>query len=746
MNSSSSYHSRRQTGYPEASKDCSTRPPVRYRAVSVDPFRSSFPPVYRNDLNFPISSGSCQPPALLHHYPVSYRSSSHCYSSAGAMSNRSSLCPSSSASTSGSRYRTTERPAFTPFGASLPRSSSLSKFAPTLPPPAPHTFPHNESRSLITYFTEYPSPNHSNNHHCNCSYSSPSSQLPRRRESPIKRTGYEVAKNFSHLSVRPSPDYSGTDTDFRSSPYPLGRLNLLLKRTNTRGKLNTMGCSTAEVRPRGVNRVEVETENEEMPGMKSTETVMPADRDSPDIRVGRAVAVTAETKPVSRSSSGRSTSPTDANVNNTTSPASSTSASTSSDAYRHKSSGLHGGRAVNTTTSSTASISSPSSNAIGANSSSASPASTAGLVGLSNLGNTCFMNSVIQCLSNTRKLLRVCLADLYQSALNVNSSMKGNLFTAYADLMRQMWTPSSSTITYVSPQRFRSQVQKFAPRFMGYAQQDAQEFLRYLVQGLHEDVNRVTKRPPSEVPDYDKEDRMPDSKKAALYWQRYKRIDDSIIAGEHRHERNFYPELLISLSTFILLVVDLFLGQLMSTLECMSCGHKSTTFDPFWDLSLPIPRGSEVDIHNCFHLFTSSEILDGAEQPTCSGCKRRQPCRKSFSIQRFPTILVIHFKRFSGERSRSKLTTFIDYPIEHLDLNRYASHCSPETNASYRLYAVSNHSGSVFGGHYTASCLHPNLGTWFEFNDTRVRPIRGTEAVSPEAYVLFYERIDGGSA
>ncbi|KAL5110354.1 Ubiquitin carboxyl-terminal hydrolase 2 [Taenia crassiceps] len=709
MNSSSSYHSRRQTGYPEASKDYSTRPPIRYRAVSVDPLRSSFPQVYRNDLNFPISSGSCQPPALLHRHPVSYRGSSHCYSSVGAMSNRSSLFSPSSASTSGSRYRTTERSASTSIGASLPRSSSLSKFAPPLIPHAPHTFPYNESRSLNNYFTEYSSHNYSNNHHWNYPYSLSPSQLPLRHESPVKRASYEVTKNFSHLSVRPSPDYSGTDTDFRSSPYPSGR--------NTR---RTKGRSEewAELRPRRVHRVEVETENEEIPKMKSTATVVPADRDSPDIRASRAVAVTVETKPVSRSSSGRSTPPTDANVNNTTSPTSSTSASTSSDAYRHNSSGLHGGRAANITTSSAASISSSSSNAIGVNSTSSS---TAGLVGLSNLGNTCFMNSVIQCLSNTRELLRVCLDYVYQSELNVNSSMKGNLFTAYADLMRQMWTPSCSTITYVSPQRFRSQVQKFAPRFMGYAQQDAQEFLRYLVQGLHEDVNRVTKRPPSEVPDYDKEDRMPDSKKAALYWQRYKRIDDSIIA-------------------------DLFLGQLMSTLECMSCGHKSTTFDPFWDLSLPIPRGSEVDIHNCFHLFTSSEILDGAEQPTCSGCKRRQPCRKSFSIQRFPAILVIHFKRFSGERSRSKLTTFIDYPIEHLDLNRYASHCSPETNTSYRLYAVSNHSGSVFGGHYTASCLHPKLGAWFEFNDTRVRPIRETEAVSPEAYVLFYQRIDGGSA
>uniref|UniRef100_A0A5K3FAQ7 ubiquitinyl hydrolase 1 n=1 Tax=Mesocestoides corti TaxID=53468 RepID=A0A5K3FAQ7_MESCO len=209
--------------------------------------------------------------------------------------------------------------------------------------------------------------------------------------------------------------------------------------------------------------------------------------------------------------------------------------------------------------------------------------SSAGLVGLSNLGNTCFMNSVLQCLSHTWELLRVCLDRTYQSELNVNSTMKGSLFVAYADLMRQMWTPSNSTTaaatpttssssssisafpSYVTPQNFRAKIQRFAPRFMGYAQQDAQEFLRYLVQGLHEDVNRVTKRPPSEIPNYDEEDRMPDSKKAILYWNRYKRIDDSLIA-------------------------DIFLGQLMSTLECMSCGHKSTTFDPFWDLSLPIPR------------------------------------------------------------------------------------------------------------------------------------------------------------
>ncbi|KAL7065073.1 hypothetical protein AAHC03_04553 [Spirometra sp. Aus1] len=343
-----------------------------------------------------------------------------------------------------------------------------------------------------------------------------------------------------------------------------------------------------------------------------------------------------------------------------------------------------------------------------------------GLVGLSNLGNTCFMNSVLQCLSNTQALAEACLDRSYTGDLNESSSMRGRLFEVYADLMRQIWEPTNGTQSYISPQRFKAQVQKFAPRFMGYAQQDAQEFLRYLLQGLHEDVNRVQKRPPSENPDYDKEDKMPDAQKADLYWRRYKAIDNSIIA-------------------------DLFMGQLMSTLECTSCGYKSTTFDPFWDLSLPIPKMTPVTIIDCFELFTSKEVLDGAEQPgrspdtVCSGCKSRQRCRKSFSIQRFPQILVIHFKRFSGERSRSKLTTLIDFPTKNLNLMNFASECSPQKSASYDLYAISNHSGSVYGGHYTAYCRHPNLNTWFEFNDTRVSQIRQSDVVSSEAYVLFYQ-------
>ncbi|XP_042147748.1 ubiquitin carboxyl-terminal hydrolase 2 isoform X1 [Ixodes scapularis] len=332
-------------------------------------------------------------------------------------------------------------------------------------------------------------------------------------------------------------------------------------------------------------------------------------------------------------------------------------------------------------------------------------------LGLRNLGNTCFMNSIVQCLAHTRPLLEYCLKDCYTSEINnITSSNRGALFEAFATLMKSIWRSSNGEYA-ISPQAFRSQIQKFAPRFMGYSQQDSQEFLHYLLQGLHEDINRITSRPRHVTTEID--DNLSDSQKAAEAWKRYLRFDDSKI-------------------------VDCFVGQLKSTLKCSVCGHKSVTFDPFWDLSLPIPKSSDsVTIQQCLSLFTKEEVLDGDEKPTCSNCKTRQRCTKSFTIHRCPKILVLHLKRFSpGERFRAKLNTRVEFPLTNLDLCPYMSNSH---YVMYNLYAVSNHSGSTYSGHYTATCLHPKSGEWHECNDTKVTEVSSSRVASSEAYVLFYE-------
>ncbi|XP_062950312.1 ubiquitin carboxyl-terminal hydrolase 2 isoform X1 [Cynocephalus volans] len=336
--------------------------------------------------------------------------------------------------------------------------------------------------------------------------------------------------------------------------------------------------------------------------------------------------------------------------------------------------------------------------------------SAQGLAGLRNLGNTCFMNSILQCLSNTRELKDYCLQRLYMRDLSHSSNAHTALMEEFAKLIQTIWTSSPNDV--VSPSEFKTQIQRYAPRFVGYNQQDAQEFLRFLLDGLHNEVNRVTVRPKSNPENLD---HLPDDEKGRQMWRKYLEREDSRIG-------------------------DLFVGQLKSSLTCTDCGYCSTVFDPFWDLSLPIAKRGypEVTLMDCMRLFTKEDVLDGDEKPTCCRCRARKRCIKKFSIQRFPKILVLHLKRFSESRIRtSKLTTFVNFPLRDLDLREFASENT--NHAVYNLYAVSNHSGTTMGGHYTAYCRSPVTGEWHTFNDSSVTPMSSSQVRTSDAYLLFYE-------
>jgi ubiquitin carboxyl-terminal hydrolase 8 len=357
-----------------------------------------------------------------------------------------------------------------------------------------------------------------------------------------------------------------------------------------------------------------------------------------------------------------------------------------------------------------------------------------GVTGLSNLGNTCFLNSSIQCLSATIPLTDYFLGYDYKSEINRDSLLgtKGKLVTAYAELMKTLWLVTvtsgrksrngnvavhhdGGSYTVIRPLSFKSQLEQFAPQFRGYSQHDAHELVCFMLDGIHEDLNRIKKKPYIEDRDGDGTNDEADAIEA---WKNYLRRDKSLI-------------------------VDIFQGQLRNTCVCLSCGHKNIRFEPFMYLSLPINRQCRT-LDDCLSLYLSQDQLTGENQWYCEKCKTHRDATKKTDLWILPPILIVHLKRFRvndyGQRS-AKEEKAIEYPLAGWDLATSVRSQGSEYPV-YDLYAISNHTGGLASGHYTAYTLNRFDDQWYEYNDSKCRRVneRILQGNRSSAYLLFYNR------
>ncbi|XP_055666210.1 ubiquitin carboxyl-terminal hydrolase 8 isoform X4 [Falco peregrinus] len=331
------------------------------------------------------------------------------------------------------------------------------------------------------------------------------------------------------------------------------------------------------------------------------------------------------------------------------------------------------------------------------------------LTGLRNLGNTCYMNSILQCLCNAPHLADYFNRNLYQDDINRSNFLghKGEVAEEFGVIMKALWT---GQYKYISPKDFKITIGKINDQFAGYSQQDSQELLLFLMDGLHEDLNKADNRKRYKE---ENNDHLDDFKAAELAWHKHKQLNESII-------------------------VALFQGQFKSTVQCLTCHKKSRTFEAFMYLSLPLASTSKCTLQECLRLFSKEEKLTDNNRFYCSHCKTRRDSLKKIEIWKLPPVLLVHLKRFSYDgRWKQKLQTSVDFPLETLDLSQYV--IGPKNNLKrYNLFSVSNHYGGLDGGHYTAYCKNASKQRWFKFDDHEVSEISASSVKSSAAYILFY--------
>ncbi|KAG9006609.1 hypothetical protein FRB94_000535 [Tulasnella sp. JGI-2019a] len=322
--------------------------------------------------------------------------------------------------------------------------------------------------------------------------------------------------------------------------------------------------------------------------------------------------------------------------------------------------------------------------------------------GMSNNGNTCFLNSVLQCLMYTPPLLHIL-------ARHPHNECTIRPWCAICGLRVIMLRNYGKERGYFSPTVITQNIKRIAVGMRPGRQEDAHEFLRELIESLQKSALHHSKLPPP----YD----IPSSTSMS---------SPSAISSSSK-----VPSALAETTW----VHKIFGGKLLSRVTCHQCHHASDKFEACLDISLDLAGAQSVE--QAFSNYVKVEQLDGkgADRYKCEKCKVPVNAQKQLVIHQAPAVLTVHLKRFT--LTGRKITRPIEYP-SRLNIAPYVS--KGQYGPTYSLYGIISHSGGgPHSGHYVAHVKGPN-GYWHEMNDEIQTPLRSQQAPlrMSQAYVLFY--------
>ncbi|XP_015924346.1 ubiquitin carboxyl-terminal hydrolase 42 isoform X2 [Parasteatoda tepidariorum] len=305
--------------------------------------------------------------------------------------------------------------------------------------------------------------------------------------------------------------------------------------------------------------------------------------------------------------------------------------------------------------------------------------------GLENMGNTCFMNTVVQCLTYCPPLVNHLL---YDSDHSSKCTITG--FCMMCVLHRHIKRALDNSNDVIRPTELFQRLRTIAKHFQHGRQEDAHEYLRYVIDNL---------------------------------WR-------SCLLQNNFHSK------LDSASKETTIINQIFGGYHRSQVICSKCKERSNTFDHFMDFILDIKQ-NVLTLEAALKKFIEPENLDNDNAYKCPKCKMKVQACKRFTVHKAPNVATFQLKRFDYNRSfGGKITKQITYP-QNLNLRPFMSDTKGEP-VVYHLNAVLVHSGPTCNsGHYYCYVKNSD-GSWYIMDDQRVHRVGINQVLNQIAYVLFY--------
>lgn len=279
--------------------------------------------------------------------------------------------------------------------------------------------------------------------------------------------------------------------------------------------------------------------------------------------------------------------------------------------------------------------------------------------GFQNLGNTCYMNSVLQAIltSNVMNTAFIIYLQKHKNTLKFFSPMLIEYLRIIIDLL-------NFKSNVYRPIAFKETLDSVNDWFKGHSQHDSNEFLLYLINEFIE-----SKKP-------------------------------NAIEKSEKSEKLEKPEE----SGISKLIKRLCFGKFKQYICCDECRNITVNYSSFLDVALPIPETKNPDLDDCFKKFAKYEMLDDKNKCMCDICKKKVIVYKKMEIHDVPEVTIFTLNRFKG--NNKNVTPVRIYPIIELE------------GKKLKLISTVNHYGSVNAGHYVAHISRGDV--WYKADDTSI--------------------------